>query len=112
MKIYKRKEFVKLPEGTIYCKGKPWYWEQLSVKAESINDNSDFIEMQLNTIESNDSGDLIEKYDRMLELGESHPLTDDYYGRDGCFDDEDIFLVYERHDLQVLKSIIDKAIIN
>ena len=108
MKIYRRDEFLKLPSGTIYCKGKPWYWEQISVKAESLP--NDFIEMQLNTIESHDSGDLDKKYTEMLECGASYPLTDDYYGRDGCFDDEDLFLVYEVSDLVTLKAIIDSGI--
>lgn len=108
MKIYKREAFLKLPGGTIFCKGQPWFWGQISIKADSLP--NDYIEMELNTIESNDSGDIVRKYEEMLESGANYPLTDDYYGRDGCFDDEDLFLVYEVADLFILKGIIENCI--
>lgn len=110
MRIYNRTDFMKLPAGTIYCKGQPWYWGQISIKGETTQFN-DFIEMDLATFDNDGSGDWVDKQEDMLKNGASYPLTDDYYGRDGCFDDNDIFLVYEAGDLQILKCIIEGALI-
>ncbi len=111
MKIYRRADFMNLPSGTIFCKGKPWYWENISVKGSGPEYTIDFIEMSLCDIDSEDSGEWSEKLERMLELGESYPLMTDCYGRDGCFDDDDIFLVYEASDLKELIKILQNAVI-
>jgi len=65
--------------------------------------------MELGNWEAVDSGEWDDKCEQMMD-GESIPMTDDFYGRDGCFDDKDIFLVFEKDDLHKLKSIVDEAI--
>lgn len=107
MKIYKHAEFLKLPEGTLFRKGKPSYFNNLQVKADSLP--NDFICMAIGDFEAFDSEDFGNKFEQMLN-GESIPMTDDSYGRDGCFDDDDIFLVFEIDDLHKLKSIVEEAI--
>lgn len=109
MRIYNRTDFMKLPAGTIYCKGKPWLWGQISIKGETTAHN-DFLEMDLATFDNDSSEDWMNKQEDMLRNGASYPLTDDYYGRDGCFDNDDIFLVYETGDLQTLKVVIESAL--
>jgi len=108
MKVYNRKDFMALPEGVIFCKGKPWYWETLCVKGDTLT--SDFLDTCLQSIEAHDSGEQCNRYDRMLELGESYPMNDSC-GRDGCFDDEDLFLVYEPDDLMQLITIFSHAMV-
>ena len=105
MKLYNRTDFLKLPEGTIFCKGKPYYFEDLSVKGESLP--NDFIYLGLQWIDSNGEDDCA-KLDDMLYEGESCPLQT-AYGRDGCFNDEDIFLVYEDKDIENIMSHLDAA---
>lgn len=103
MKIINREEFLKLPDGTVYCKGKRWYWEQIAVKSASYD--NDWRYLQLDQVPARDSGEWIENQERMLETGESMPIqiTDT---RDGSFDMEEIFLVYEEADLKVLREYI------
>ena len=107
MRVYRRAEFLKLPTGVLFCRGKPWAWEELSVKGETLT--NDFGELGLQWIEADSSGDASEMLDRMLEQGISAPLQTSY-GRDGRFDDKDLFLVYERDDLWQLAEAIDTAI--
>ena len=107
MKIYKRAEFLKLPEGILFRKGKPCYFENLQVKASTIENY--FICTEIGDFEAFDSGDFGNKFEQMLN-GESIPMTDDCHWLDGCFDDEEIFLVLEIADLHKLKSIVDEAI--
>lgn len=101
-----------LPEGTLYCKGKPWHWGELTVKGDSIlSSQGDFWMQSLNTIDSFDCGEWVERQETMLKTGCSYPL-DTSIQRDGCFDQDDLFLVYELKDLRLLRYLIDKAIDN
>lgn len=108
MRVYSRAEFLKLPEGTLFAKGKPWYWESLHVKGETWAHWNDFLLRDLQWIESPSSIDASHAMDRMLENGTSAPM-ETAYGRDGCFDDKDLFLVYEPADLDALSEIIAEA---
>jgi hypothetical protein len=111
MKIYTREKFMELPSGTIFAKGKPWYWGTLHIKHDTIIHEGkaiDFVVQDLISIEAHDSGQWSERQDEMLEAGASYPLNEGA-GRDGCFDDEDLFLVYEIEDLTALARHIGRA---
>jgi hypothetical protein len=108
MRIYNRTDFMKLPEGVLFCKGKPWHWGDLSVKGESLV--TDFTDRGLCWIESNSSEDAIDRMERMLTEGTSEPMQT-AYGRDGCFDNEDLFLVFEETDLMELIAIAQTGIV-
>lgn len=103
MKIINRKNFLNLPEGTVYCKGKRWYWEQLSVKGESLD--NDWYYLQIDQIPAHDSSEWVDNQERMLETGESMPIQITK-SRDGLFEDDDIFLIYEEADLKLLKDCL------
>lgn len=45
----------------------------------------------------------------MLELNTSEPINETYQ-RDGCFDEKDIFLIYENEDLKKLIDNFQKAL--
>lgn len=106
MKIYSRSAFLQLPEGTLFCKGKPWYWGTLMLKGESLP--NDFIYRDLCWVDAESSSEATEAFEEMLTQGVSVPM-ESAYGRDGCFDNDDIFLVFEEPDLEQLSEIIDNA---
>lgn len=111
MRIFSRTAFMDLPEGVLFSKGQPWFWDGLNVKGETLIHNGkaiDFGERSLLCIEAHDSGDLISRYELMHLRGASFPM-EDAYGRDGCFDDNDLFLVWESEDLSELLAIINRA---
>ena len=109
MRIYDRDGFMSLPAGTIFCKGKPWFFEEFSVKGDTLNDTQgspiDWTYLGLQWIESESSEDADRKLEDMKSNGASYPMQESY-GRDGCFDSKDIFLVYEQADLQKIKEMI------
>lgn len=112
MKILRREAFLELPSGVLFAKGKPWYFETPHVKGDTIYHNGkaiDFIHRDLVSISSHDSGEWSDRLDEMVEKGVSYPINEDY-GRDGCFDNDDLFLVYEDVDLVELRSAIDAAL--
>lgn len=107
MKLYRRAEFLKLPSGTLYCTGPEFAFGCIEVKADSLG--VDWVSLHLNNIEANDSGECFARLEEMLEAGASYPLNESF-GRDGMFDDDVVFLVFEAPDLISLRSYIDDAL--
>lgn len=103
MRIYNRTEFMKLPEGTLYCQGKPLYFNGLLVKGETIGD--DWYCRNLMWITADSSDEAFKRLDEMIGNGASYPI-EDAYGRDGGFDEEDIFMLYEKEDLIELAKVL------
>lgn len=105
MKLINREAFLKMPAGTIFCKGQPWHFDGPKVKGDSLP--NDYFFMSLDWIESDGINDG-QLFNDMLANGTSQPMNE-CEARDGCFDNDDLFLVYEQSDLVELKNIIDEA---
>jgi hypothetical protein len=101
MKIVNLDQFLKYPEGTIYCKYKPCYMEELEVKGQSL-ETRDWVCMDLICPVSGDHHTSCVK----MESGEEVNYESDYYGRDGCFDEEQMFMVYNHEDTDAMIKII------
>jgi hypothetical protein len=111
MRIVRRKAFLKLPADTIYATAPTpddINFGVMHVKAGTLASN-DFVCLALNDIEAKDSGELMARYDAMLEDGASFPLRDSF-GRDGMFADDEIYLVYESADLERIVRYCQMAI--
>lgn len=113
MKVLSREEFLKMPEGTIFCKGKGWYFDNLCIKAQtlqnSVEDIGDFVYLDMNWSNGKDSNEAVDIMEDSLKEGKSF-ICNDAFGRDGCFDKEDLFLVYEKEDLEKLKWFVQDAL--
>jgi hypothetical protein len=109
MRVLNREDFLAMPAATIFAKGKPWNFGELCQKGDTL-EGVDFIYLDLCTVESHDSGDWSMRLDDMLEKGRSYPFDDEGFGRDGRFDEDDLFLVFEKPDLLKLRNLIDGAI--
>lgn len=101
MRIVNRTQFLALPAGTLYAKYQPCVFEDLCIKGDSL-ENDWFYQDIVGAISSHDSGDFTDKLERARVDGESLPM--DFYcqGRDGCFDSEQLFWVFERQDVGAL----------
>jgi hypothetical protein len=107
MKIFNREEFLKLPEGILYRKMAPNNsLETIEIKSESLmNGSGDFVCAEF----ANCSNEL-EELAAYGEIGASRPIRNDYYGRDGCFELDALFFVYETWDLEQMRLMIDQAL--
>jgi hypothetical protein len=114
MRIINRAEFLKMPVGTLYIKYKPYYFEGLEVKEDSGGLDNDWCASELTGIstikEGDNSGDIMDALDRYVETGESFELEIDGYGRDGGFDDDELFAIYEPQDIQQLIDRLTKLL--
>lgn len=108
MKVFNRTEFMKLPEGTFFAKvPTPVIIDGLHIKGDTMG--TDWAHLSVVDWQANDTGDWIDRYHRMAEDGISVP-SNDMYGRDGSFTPTDMFLVFEREDLELLRAWIDAAL--
>lgn len=107
MKIVDRKTFLAMPAGTIYCKGVPWAFDGITIKGSSLTNDWSYLDMAWPS--AFDSGEASQILDSSLQDGTSFPC-EDAFGRDGCFDDEAVFLIFEKEDLKALRGRIDDAL--
>lgn len=107
MRAVNRKTFLSLPAGTIYCKGVRWAFDGLCIKDDSLE--NDWIYLDPAWPSSHDSGEACDILETSLATGSSFPC-EDAMGRDGCFTDDAVFLIFEKDDLLALRSYIDRAI--
>lgn len=110
MRIYRRAEFLKLPEGTIYAKGKPWHFGRFRVKFDTSESGNDWWSLDPCWVAAIRGDDAFDRLDEMLEKGASYPMQD-AIDRDGLYDEDALFLVFEPADLLTLRGMIDGAII-
>lgn len=108
MRIVNRATFMQMPANTFFKQAfEPWAWQDLMIKFDSLE--TDFVSMGLDWPEGAHEGPH-HQWDTMLEAGASVPLDVDAAGRDGYFEDNAIFMVYEVEDLIRLRKLIDDAI--
>lgn len=108
MRVVDRKTFLELPEGTVYCKGEEWSFDGLTFKFETCGTN-DWWSMDPAWVDGKDPIECVDRLEEMKNDGASYPMQISI-GRDGCFDKDAMFLVFEREDLLKLRDLIDKGI--
>lgn len=111
MRIVNRLEFMELPPGTLYKKfTTPYAFEDVMVKFDSLpyreNGDGDFVCMELGSIENDGTEQYLNRLDEMMGTEAYYPLDLDCAGRDGCFEDDAMFLIYERDDIIKLRDFI------
>lgn len=123
MRIVNRQQFMELPSGTIYRKfTTPYAFQEIEVKFDSYTlpngkyidpstgQCSDFVCMGLAEVEWDETSQMFERLDEMMEQGASYPLDLDCAGRDGCFEPEAMFLVFERDDVIKLRDFLTELL--
>lgn len=104
MKVVDKKEFLKLPDGTFFCKGCQWVFDDLCIKMQSLE--GDFCYHNLCIMDSNSSDQYFYRLSESFKNDISYPMNDSW-SRDGMFCDEDLFLIYEKEDLYRLRELIN-----
>lgn len=98
MKIVNLETFRSLPNGTVFSKYEPCYFDGLKIKVDTWD--SDFLYQDLiGNIDADSTEDFTEKCDSASEDGNSIPLDFQCSQRDGLFEKNQLFAVYEKDDL-------------
>jgi hypothetical protein len=114
MKIVDRATFLAMPAGVAYVKV-PERWAPsggLSFKEDTCRDHEgrafDWWSLDPAWVDGNDCGECTDRLDEMIDHGASYPMQV-AVGRDGLFDEGDMFMVFEADDLDKLAEAIQKA---
>lgn len=118
MKAYKRIDFIKLPANIIYSRLSNEYFNGLYCKTSGPEDGwgNDWIEVDLISqvkfpVGIKDGGDAICAFEENnITKGEPFETDMTAGGRDGCFDESDIFIVWDKDDIAKLISYLTNAI--
>jgi len=102
MRILNEKEFRALPEGVVFMKYVPCCPEELSVKGETWDDDflASGIVFDILCSGSEDMVQILAKAEHDSSF--SVDLDLDIKGRDGCFNEDQLFAVYEQKDIDGL----------
>lgn len=103
MKILTRKQFMEIPAGTVFSYYSPCIFRDLNIKDSSPKKGyPDFLMSGLvGAVDCTGSDDFSVKCE-MMENGESCPVDFNFSGREGLFDDELIYAIYEKEDIEKL----------
>jgi len=109
MKIVNKKEFLQLPEGTLYSTYESCGMvKDLSIKHKSLTSDWWYMDLLLCT----DTGGSDEFFDLMLEAENGKQFAMDYktVSRDGMYEDKALFLVYDKTDIGRLIDVLKKLV--
>lgn len=101
MKIVNRTQFLALPAQTLFSKYEPCCFGELEIKSDSLR--NDWLTQDIaGAIANNGSEDFASKLFDAEINGTSLPMDFDCLGRDGCFDEGQLFAVWEKADVEAL----------
>ena len=113
MKIVNREEFLRLPSGTIYTTYEPCIFGNLSIKYDCTFSGEDFYFLEIaGSIESSSSDEFFDRVEAMANNGEAFPIDLDVSMRDGCFEKDQLYAVWEKEDVQSLITVLQKSLLN
>jgi hypothetical protein len=105
MKIINREEFLKLPENTLFCKYKPCCFDDISIKNENVGD-IDFRVRKLFDVDNHDSNEMVDILFDAEETGNYFKLHFNTTYRDGLFDKDQLFAIFDNEEiLQLIENL-------
>lgn len=114
MKIVTREQFMKYPAETLYTTYDPCYFGPLLIKGDTIEHdgkNIDWYEQQIaDAVEAHDSGEWANKLIEAQRTGGSVGFDFDCQGRDGLFEDKQLYAVWEPQDVIALVSRLQECL--
>lgn len=112
MKIINLEEFRKLPEGIIFCKCAPCYLGSPQIKGRTLD--GDFVCASLtdNVYFERSSDELDAIYDDAIEKGAEFRLYFESFGRDGLYEKDQLFAIYDKLDITQFISALANSLKN
>jgi hypothetical protein len=103
MKIVDRKTFLALSPNTVFSKYEPCVFDPIAIKLDTLEGGNDFFvnDSLHDGIECQSCDDEQYKLDA-AQQGMSIPLTFNIIGRDGFYDEDQLFAVWEPDDIRGL----------
>lgn len=113
MRIVDRQTFLALPPNTLYSKYAPCFMEHLHIKMDTLPSDyaSDWWEVQIaDAVDCQGSADFADKLHEAEKNGTSLAMDFETQGRDGCFDEDQLFAVWEDADVRALIERLSRCV--
>jgi len=113
VKIVDRKTFLEHPPETLYMKFAPHHFGELCIKGETLRAPSgeaiDWYYQDFDNVDANDTGEWLDALERAMK-GASITLDFDCQDRDGLFDQDQLFAVWEPDDVRALVERLQRCL--
>jgi hypothetical protein len=111
MKIVNLKTFLTLPRGTVFCRYQPCCFDGLEIKECNYGD----IDFGMTALippwpESSGSEEMMKILDKAEQDGQDFPLDFNSGGRDGCFQEDQLFAIFSQVGLSQLIRKLQKSL--
>lgn len=111
MKIVNKQEFYNLPSGTLYSDYQPCVFNNLKIKYDTLynNDNIPFdfyYQDLIGNVFANNGCEFVGILDSAIKNKTSFELDFGSMSRDGLFEENDLFAIYETKDIIALENTI------
>jgi len=109
MRIVNRETFLQLPSNTVFVEYDNFPFEAICIKGDTVGE-CDFYVQHILEVKCKDVGD----QDNILTAaknGATFQLDFDCIGRDGLFEEEQLFVVFEKSDVLMLIERLKKCVI-
>lgn len=111
MKIVNRETFLKQPINTVFSKYELHSFQPLSIKGQTTLDGSDFFYSSIaDAISAENDEKAVNLAKASLADSVSIPMDFCSLSRDGCYDEEQLFAIWEREDIQDLIVRLHKCL--
>lgn len=111
MRIVDRKTFLALPAGTVYAKYEPCVFEELEIKDARRGTDDWYAQGLIPSFETDKSSlDWADTLFRIAAGEQSPPFDFDRPTDDGCYDDDQLFAVFDRADVEGLIARLQRAL--
>ena len=109
MRIVDRTTFLALPAGTVFAKYAPQYFDELAIKGETSGPDF-YVQQLVPWFEgAEDDASYSEAINAIMNGQPSPPLDYHCEARDGLFDDDQLFAVFDELDLSALIARLQEA---
>lgn len=110
MRIVDHKTFLSLPAGTVFSKYSPGAFDSLAIKGETVGTIDFFVQEIDSAVDAEDSSDLYEKLEAAQATGTSLTMDFSCEARDGMFEPDQLFAVWEKADVEGLIARLQQCL--
>ncbi len=111
MRIVNLEEFRKLPAGILFCKYSPCVFGSLQLKGDTLPIDFTCCNLIASVYFEKSSNEMFDTLDRAEKTGESFMLEVDCFGRDGLFEEDELFGIYEPFDIRQLLNVLEESLV-
>lgn len=101
---------MKLPKGTLFSKYAPYIFEDLAIKDDTLGTSDFFATYIADAVASDSPEDSWQRLDTVQQTGESLPMDFTEIRRDGTFEEDQLFAVWEPADVRALISELQNCL--